>query len=87
MAVVKLTKKEDLDQLIATLVLRIGKKITQQDVLDACVNLGITHMEELEAYFGNKPNISKKRLDALLNSGENFDYDSKGSIDEDLYGA
>ena len=86
MAVVKLTKKEELDQLVATLTLRVGKKVTQQDVLDACVNMGIVHLEELEALFGTKIKISKKRLQELLDSGESFDYETKGSIDEDLYG-
>ncbi len=63
-----------------------GKKVTQQDVLDACVNMGIVHLEELEALFGTKIKISKKRLQELLDSGESFDYETKGSIDEDLYG-
>jgi hypothetical protein len=86
MAVVKLLKKAELDKLLATLTLRLGRKIAQQDLIDACINLGENHIEELIARFSDGFRISPKRKNEILNSGEYFDFETKGSIDQDLYG-
>ena len=48
MAVVKIKEKKELDELVANLTLRLGKKISQQDVLDACIKLSTIHITELE---------------------------------------
>lgn len=85
MAVVKVTKKSDLDKLLANLTLRLGRKIQQQELIDACIRLGEIHFEELEAYFGKKPQISKKRAQEIRQAADAFEYDSNGTIDEDLY--
>ncbi len=86
MAVVKLPDKADLDKLVATLTLRVGKKIPQQEVLAACIRLASTHIEELEIEFGERKTLSKKRVEEVLAMGEDFDYQTTGSIDSDLYG-
>jgi hypothetical protein len=51
MAVIKLTKKDKLDQLVARVTMETGKKPTQQDVLDAAVDLADEHFDELQARF------------------------------------
>ena len=58
MAVIKLSKKAKLDQLVARLTLQTGIKPTQQDVLDAAVELAESHYNELEAIFTPKPVFS-----------------------------
>lgn len=85
MAVVKLTKKDELDKLIANLTLRLGKRVSQQSVLDACIHLSSTHIDELESYCSDKSHLSRKRVAEILEMAEDFDYDTKGSDDKDLY--
>ena len=86
MAVVKLRKKDELDKLVATLTLRVGRKISQQSIIDACIELSTIHIDELEQYFSSKPKMSKKRMEEILAMSDDFDYDTKKTIDEDLYG-
>ncbi len=86
MHVVKLPSRENLDQIIAKLTLRLGRKVSQQEVLNACLKISSNHLDELEQYFSNRPQLTKKQVEEILKLPENFDYISKGSIDEDLYG-
>ncbi len=86
MHVVKLPNRENLDQIIAKLTLRLGRKVSQQEVLNACLKISSNHLDELEQYFSNRPQLTKKQAEEILKLPENFDYISKGSIDEDLYG-
>ncbi len=87
MAVVKIKDKKQLDQLVAKLTLRLGKKIPQQDVLDVCIKLSTNHIDELADYFSPVPKISKERVIKILNMAEDFEESTKGDIDADLYGA
>ena len=86
MAVVKLKEKKELDKLVANLNLRLGKKVPQQDILDACIKLSTKHIEELEDYFSPVPKISKKRVKEIIDMCEDFEYTTTGDIDKDLYG-
>ena len=72
MKVVKLSKKSELDKLGALLTLRIGSKIQQQDVLDACVEFGLQHVDTLETFFIDKPQMTQKRVEELLELSEVF---------------
>ena len=47
MSVVKLTNKKELDELVARLTLRLGRKPKQQEVLDICVEIGSKNFEEI----------------------------------------
>ena len=82
MSVVKLPNKNELDQLIATLTIKLGKKVTQQDVLEACINLSYSHIDELVSFFSNTLTLSKSHVQNILELAEEF---IKGSIDEDVY--
>lgn len=86
MAVIKIIDKDALDKLIATLTLRLGKKIHQQDVIDACIKLSSIHLDELEGYFTDKKVLTKKKVEEILKLSEDFDFETKGSIDADIYG-
>ncbi|MBA7682193.1 hypothetical protein ES703_90540 [subsurface metagenome] len=86
MHVVKLPNRENLDLIIAKLTLRLGRKVSQQEILNACLKISSNHLDELEQYFSNRPQLTKKQVEEILKLPENFDYISKGSIDEDLYG-
>lgn len=86
MHVVKLPNRENLDRIIAKLTLRLGRKVSQQEILNACLKISSNHLDELEQYFSNRPQLTIKQVEEILKLPENFDYISKGSIDEDLYG-
>ncbi len=86
MHVVKLPNRENLDRIIAKLTLRLGRKVSQQEILNACLKISSNHLDELEQYFSNRPQLTKKQVEEILKLPENFDYISKGIIDEDLYG-
>jgi hypothetical protein len=66
MAVIKLSKKAKLDQLIARLTLQTGIKPTQQDVLDAAVDLAETHYNELEDLFIPKPLLDNEKFARII---------------------
>jgi len=87
MAVVKLRDKNKLDQLIAKLILRLGRKVSQQDVIDHCIDIASIHIAELEERFTEKSPLTQTQLNEILDMAENFEYSTKGSIDEDIYGA
>ncbi len=87
MAVVKLRDKNKLDKLIAKLILRLGRKVSQQDVIDTCIDIASLHISELEERFSEKSPLSQTQLEEILGMAENFEYSTKGSIDEDIYGA
>jgi len=94
MAVIKLTKKEKLDQLVARITLQTGIKPTQQDVLDAAVDLAETHFDELQAHLSPKPLLDQVKVDRIMAIRERLSkiewYDSENSEnwsqnDIDLY--
>ena len=47
MSIVKITNKRQLDELLAKLTMRMGRKPTQQEVLDLCVTIGSENFEEI----------------------------------------
>ena len=87
MAVVKLRDKNKLDKLIAKLILRLGRKVSQQDVIDTCIDIATLHISELEERFTEKPSLTQIQVEEILDMAEKFNYITKGSIDEDIYGA
>ena len=87
MAVVKLRDKNKLDKLIAKLILRLGRKVSQQDVIDTCIDIASLHISELEERFTEKPSLTQIQVEEILDMAEKFNYITKGSIDEDIYGA
>ena len=66
MAVIKLTKKDELDELVARLTLQTGKKPTQQDVLDAAVELADEHFDELKEKLNPASILDAKKMQRIL---------------------
>jgi 2-polyprenyl-3-methyl-5-hydroxy-6-metoxy-1,4-benzoquinol methylase len=85
-SVVKLPNKEKLDKLAAKLTLRLGVKVTQQDLLEKCIELSDVHIEELETYFSDKLNLTSDRVREIEETADEFDFDMSKSIDDVLYG-
>ncbi len=62
MSSVKLNKKDLLDQLQAKLTLKIGKKISQQEILDKCIEFAFNRLEEFLFEKMENPQISDKLI-------------------------
>ena len=67
MSIVKLTKKEKLDTLLAKITLRLGRKPTQQEVLDLCLELGEDHFEELMDKINPGPKLDNDKIQRINN--------------------
>jgi len=65
MAIVKITKKEKLDILLARATLRLGKKPTQQEILDLCLELGEEHFEELMEKINPGPKLDDDKVERI----------------------
>jgi predicted DNA-binding protein (UPF0278 family) len=61
-SIVKITKKEKLDTLLAKITLRLGKKPSQQEVLDLCVELGEEYFEELVKKLNPGPKLDDEKI-------------------------
>ncbi|TFF98365.1 MAG: hypothetical protein EU547_01695 [Promethearchaeota archaeon] len=66
MAVVKLNKKKELEQLQARLTLRLGRKITQQETLDYCVLLASQSFEKLVELVDKAPILTLENVNTFL---------------------
>ena len=86
MAVVKLTKKQKLDELAARLTIDLKKKVSLQELLDLCIELASEDYERVvEALREEKETLTAEKVKAIRALAVNFKEDSKGSVDEDLY--
>ena len=70
MSVVKITKKEKLDTLLAKITLRLGKKPAQQEVLYLCVELGAEHFEELLQKLSPGPKLNDEKIARIITMSE-----------------
>ncbi|WP_457557935.1 hypothetical protein [Candidatus Harpocratesius sp.] len=62
MSVVKIYNKERLDRLVAKLTLRLGRKPTQQEVVDLCIELGENNFETLISKLHPIPIFNEEKL-------------------------
>ncbi|MHA1584294.1 MAG: hypothetical protein ACTSVU_03580 [Promethearchaeota archaeon] len=85
MAVVKIPNKDELDILVANLTLRIGKKISQQEILDLYIHFASIHLDEIEKFLLPQKNLSPSEIKEILDSADDFDFDALKSIDEVIY--
>src|SRR5271157_394657 len=65
MTVVKISKKSELDALLSRLTLRLGRKPTQQEVIDTCVELGNDYFEELVGRLKPFPIIDEAKMQRI----------------------
>lgn len=68
MANVKLKNKELLEQLQARLVLLKGKKISQQEILDKCVEFSEKHLEEFIQEKIEPPKLTPEKIKLILSN-------------------
>lgn len=94
MAVVKIQNKDQLDQLVAKLTLRLGHKPTQQEVVDLCIQLGENQFETLVMQLSPVPILDEakvKKIKQVANDLKNVPWDtspkgvSLSQDDIDLY--
>ncbi len=66
MSVVKISNKQNLDELVAKITLRLGRKPTQQEILDLCVRLGQDHFDELIQRINPIPVFDEKKFQDIM---------------------
>jgi len=66
MAVIKTSKKQVIDELQAKLILRLGRKISQQETLDLCIQFANQHFEEILAIAGSIPMLSPEKAEQII---------------------
>lgn len=92
MAVIKTTNKEIIEQLQAKLTLQIGRRFTQQEIVDLCIEFAQENFEELINRASNIPRLTPQLADQILKQIDGLDevpYDlslsAANEIDKDLY--
>jgi hypothetical protein len=92
MSIVKIGDKKLLEQLQARLTMRLGKRPTQQEVLDLCVKLGLSQLDLLAELVEKHPVLDEKKVLSILERREkratipyDTETDSLSSDDSDIY--
>ena len=92
MAVIKTTNKEIIDKLQAKLTLQIGRRFTQQEIVDLCIEFAQENFEELINRASNIPRLTPQLADQILKQIDGLDevpYDlslsTASEIDKDIY--
>ena len=67
MSVVKTQNKNRLDKLLVKLTLQLGRKPTQQEVVDLCIELGENHFEYLISKLHPIPIFDEEKLKKIQN--------------------
>ncbi len=70
MSIVKIGDKKRLEQLQARLTMRLGKRPTQQEVLDLCVKLGLSQLDLLADLVEKHPILDEKKVQSILERRE-----------------
>ena len=87
MASVKLSNKSLLDKLQAEIMIRSGKKVSQQEILDKSVEFVFSNLEEFIAKNVKTPHITKEITKRILGTAIDAPlYHLDKSDDELLYG-
>jgi len=92
MSIVKIGDKKLLEQLQARLTMRLGKRPTQQEVLDLCVKLGLSQLDLLAELVEKHPVLDEKKVQSILERRESrakIPYDTEtdplSPDDSDIY--
>jgi len=70
MSIVKISDKKLLEQLQARLTMRLGKRPTQQEVLDLCVKLGLSQLDLLTELVKKHPVLDDQKVQNILKKRE-----------------
>jgi hypothetical protein len=85
MAVVKILNKNRLDKLISRLTMRIGRKPTQQEVIDLCVVIAEENFENLVGKINQIPIIDDQKYNEICNIGNEMENVPWHPIDKKLF--
>jgi len=92
MSVIKISNKYAIDELQAKLILRLGRKISQQETLDLCIQFANQHFEEILSGASSIPMLSPEKVKKIIKRAEKYKdtyYNEKESFsnpeDEDIY--
>ncbi|MHA1270504.1 MAG: hypothetical protein ACTSPY_12000 [Candidatus Helarchaeota archaeon] len=92
MTVIKILNKKILDDLQAKLILRLGRKISQQETLDLCLKHAVQDFEDLIKLASNEPTLTPEiaeEIIALFKEDDNTPYDIDGKFpnknDQEIY--
>ncbi len=65
MVIVKISDKQQLDELMAKITMRLGRKPTQQEILDSAILLADKHMDELLENLMPFPKLDQAKFDRI----------------------
>jgi len=92
MAVIKISNKKLIDNMQAKLILRLGRKITQQETLDLCLKYSTQNFEEILALASSTPMLNPEKAEKIIKKFEKFKdtpYDQNATFnnsdDNDIY--
>ena len=92
MAVIRVRNKKAIDDLQARLMLRTGRQISKQEVLDICVEFANVHFEEMIRTASLIPILTPEIADEIIKTFEKFkdtlynpNAKSGSDIDNDVY--
>jgi hypothetical protein len=92
MAVIKISDKKLIDDLQAKLILRLGRKISQQETLDLCLKNALKNFDELIALASNEPTLTPENAEeiiALFEEDDGTPYDLSADFpnrdDQEIY--
>ena len=86
MSIVKLKNKRLLEELQAKLTLKIGKKFSQQEILDKSLEYFAENLDRFIEESFPFIEISPKRLKEIRDSASDMEYKTSGNEDTDIYG-
>lgn len=66
MAVVKITDKGLLEELQAKVTLRLGRKISQQEIIDICVRYASRNLDLIMKEISAKPNLTPEKAKKII---------------------
>ena len=72
MVVVKVKNKKEIDKLQAILILKLGRKISQQETLELCVKLGNKNIEQLMQLAISQPILTPEIAEQIIQDFEQF---------------
>ena len=73
MAVVKILNKQRLDKLLSKLTMRIGRKPTQQEVVDLCVEIAEENFETLVGRINQLPILDDKKYQKICSISDDLE--------------
>ena len=92
MAVIKITNKHAIDEMQAKLILRLGRKITQQETLDLCIQYAQENFDNILQLASATPMLSPKKAEEIIMRFKKYadtpymeHAEFESDIDQDIY--